>query len=98
MTLNLVLAICWLGLAVGSIVFSLLQPDAKAIAGNVSPTWVAGVSLLMFAYNLLRWWFMRLRRRERQTAKRASDRIDRKDQEYNPDFDFSDEPEKTDGN
>jgi hypothetical protein len=98
MTVNLILAICWLALALGSFLYLLFQPDGKAFLFNgVSPAWVAGMSLLMFGYNMLRWWFVRVQRRQRQIAQRAPSQSDLRDQERNPDFDFSNEPKKTDG-
>ena len=55
MTLNLILAMCWLALAIGSILYLLLHPEGAAFAGNgMSPAWIAGIAFLMFGYNTLR--------------------------------------------
>jgi hypothetical protein len=104
MALNLVLALCWLVLALASVFYFLLQPAAGRVAlfGNDIPvTWVAGISLFMFCYNMLRWWLVRVQKRQREAMKESSgqDAL-RKDapskaqhwpKERNPDFDFSDE-------
>jgi hypothetical protein len=58
MALNVVLALFWLVLALASVFYFLLQPAGGRVAvfGNDIPIpWVAGVGVLMFCYNMLRW-------------------------------------------
>jgi hypothetical protein len=95
MTLNLILAACWLALAIGSILYQLAHPEVRAFFSNgISPTWISGIALLMFGYNMLRWWLVRVQRRDRQAMDRSAGRMQHRVEERNPDFDFSDEPKK----
>jgi hypothetical protein len=93
MTVNLILAMCWLALALGSIFYLYFHSEGRTFFANgISPAWIAGIALLMFGYNMLRWWLVRVRRRDRQAMDRLASRTQHRVEEDNPDFDFTDEP------
>jgi hypothetical protein len=95
---NLILAVCWLLMAV--VLFGLLwtSPDAPyARLGHTGlPT--AIVPVIFFFYNLVRWWAIRnaeqRRRMLSQPLGRRRYRRDSPERERTPDptFDFSDKP------
>jgi hypothetical protein len=97
MAMNLVLALFWLALALASLGYFLLHPAGGTIVlfGNdVSATWIGAIGIVMFVYNMLRWWVVRVRRREREVMNQISRPTRRQPEERNPDFDFSEGSDK----
>lgn len=89
--MNLILAFFWLALALCAFVGSFIQAEVVIMRKEISLPWVAGISLAMFGYNLLRWWLSRVQQRDREVMKQISGRLRRHEDERNPDFDFTDD-------
>ncbi|HWY87792.1 MAG TPA: hypothetical protein VNX28_13765 [Gemmataceae bacterium] len=99
MILNFILALIWLMLALGSFLYMLLHPGGgrMVIFGKeFSAIWVALFALIMFGFRLLRCWLIRIQQREQENSRRNAGRTRRRQEEPNPDFDFSDHSEKRD--
>jgi hypothetical protein len=100
MAINLVLAFFWLALALASLAYFLVHPAGGRIAmfGNeVSAMWIGGIGIVMFLYNMTRWWLARARKRERETMSQISHHTRRRPAERNSEFDFSEEPDQGEG-
>lgn len=85
--LNLFLAAIWLALGLSLILWSVVQPET----GGPQRPWLGALALVLFGYNLLRWWLGRLRSRYRDEAERRP-RPRRSEEPPDPTFDVSDEP------
>jgi hypothetical protein len=107
--LNLILAVFWLCLGVGILVYqSLLPPDdRRALLLLVQvpgfPPFSAGwIALALTGWNLFRWWLRRYHREQLQGVHEAEAdwkrrrrqilRLERRDEEYNPELDFRNLP------
>lgn len=96
MYFNLVMAMVWLAVGMGLLIYHLTHPEYQFgyIWGtNVSAGWLI---LILAGYNLFRWYSQRALAQERQ-AMLASAEIRRQRERdegrpVNPDFDFSDQP------
>jgi hypothetical protein len=85
--LNLILAVFWLVLSVGLFLYPRLHPQGARLTIGQTGISFAWVAVFFFGYNLLRWWLLRLQKRDRERMDHVSDRHE----ERNPDFDFSDD-------
>ena len=96
MNLNLILALFWAVLCIGLFAYPLVNPNGGrfTIANTgISFAWVAG---LFCVYNLARWWLLRAQRRDREITEQPASRRRPRQEERNPEFDFSDEGEGRD--
>ncbi len=95
--MNFFLAIFWLVLGIGLLVWEWLTPGQrflKILDTGISLGWFA---LALAGYNLLRWWFGAVQQRDRKVAEEIVERRRRRAlEEPNPDFDFSESEEKND--
>ncbi|HYT90320.1 MAG TPA: hypothetical protein VEL76_16555 [Gemmataceae bacterium] len=96
--MNLILAVCWLLVAVVLMVLSATSPDAPyARLGQTGlPTVI--VPIFFFFYNLGRWWAVRAAERRRKLRQPPAHRRDRHEHDRarerppDPNFDFTDQP------
>jgi hypothetical protein len=98
MTLNLIVALIWLVLAIGSFlyVFILHTGERASVLGTDIPLiWMPLVALFMFGYRMFCWWLIRKRKRARE-ALRGYVASRRRTEDYHPEFDFSEEPKERD--
>lgn len=91
MALNLILAVFWL--VVGSVLFlwPVLLPETPPLFDPPMDTRIGAFAVILFVYNLGRWYFAarraRLQREARPPVRTRSRRGD--EEPPNPDFDFS---------
>jgi hypothetical protein len=88
MSVNLILAVFWLVLALGLFIYSAFNPDAARVDFLNSGISIAWVALFLSAYNVLRWWLVRGQRREEDRLRRAQKQSQPREKEANSDFDF----------
>ena len=93
MTLNLILALFWLIVSIGLFLYPVLHPEGARLEILRTGIPFAWMTTFLCGYNLLRWWLIRVKKREREVMDRISDRTRPRGEERNPDFDFSDEAE-----
>jgi hypothetical protein len=93
---NLFMAAFWA--VIGIIILALWPSNEQNPAVGVASdqrVWMAGVTLVLVGYNLVRWHLPRLRRQADGDVRRPPVRP-RREEPPNPDFDFSD-PKPGDG-
>ncbi len=91
--MNLILAIFWLILGVGSFVLSMRAEDPAAPAVQQQQM-MAGIATVLAFYNLVRWWLSRLREKARRDEQALQEQRRRLSSTpvVDPGFDFSDPP------
>jgi hypothetical protein len=91
--LNLILAIFWFVLGIGSFGLSLRAEDPQSPAVQQQRL-MAGLSGLLAFYNLVRWWLARLREKARLDLEALKEQRRRLSTPpvVDPAFDFSDPP------
>ena len=105
--MNLMFAILWLVLSVGLFALPWLDPQGRSLTignTNISAGWFG---LLLFLYNLARWWIARNNAATREAALRKENFLRRrpeerreKDRPYvppDPNFNFTEEPPRPGG-
>lgn len=85
--INLFLASIWLALGLSLLLWEVVQPQEK----GSQRLWLGVLALVLFGYNVLRWWLARLRSRAREEAERRP-HPHRSNEPPDPTFDISDEP------
>jgi hypothetical protein len=103
----LAVAVFWFLVAVGLLLWPVLEPERVPPLVGQSGTFAAAVALLLALYNVVRWWAARALARQHQatleaTRRRAEARAHpRPWQEPDPTFDFTEQspppPESPDG-
>jgi hypothetical protein len=106
MNLNLFMAIFWLVIGAGLVIYHTLYPDEQAFRLrfiDVSPGWLI---LVLALWNVVRWWGARAAEKDRQFHEQLAFQRQRKHYEelarkeekpvVNPEFDFS-KPAPPDG-
>ncbi len=91
--MNLILAIFWLVLGVGSFILSLRAEDPLSPAIQ-NQRLMAGLSGMLAFYNLVRWWLARMREKARLDLEALKEQRRRPSTPpvVDPAFDFSDPP------
>jgi hypothetical protein len=85
---NLVLALVWLLLGIGAILWSMIDPERNARMTGLNLTYLSIGAFVLCLYNLVRWWFTRSRRGMTWPS-RFPPRKPPRVLEYDPNLDFS---------
>jgi uncharacterized membrane protein len=89
--MNLILGLFWVIIALALFIQPLINPQAGRLTlGNtgISFAWIA---LFFAGYNLIRWWSIRVNRRDREVMEQRLGRSRRLPEKRHPEFDFSEE-------
>ncbi|MCI0379076.1 MAG: hypothetical protein L0215_15820 [Gemmataceae bacterium] len=92
--MHLAMAIFWLVVGAGILLWPFLHPEGGRLEiGNTGVSFAA-IAFALCVYNLVRWllWRAHFRQRQIDAELRAADRRRHRGDEYHPEFDFSDRP------
>lgn len=103
MYIHMLLAFFWLSLGLALVIYHWLRPEEQFLrlrGTDISPGWLA---IALAVYNLFRWWMGRTGDRERELQEQLARQRARHDspdphaQPPDPNFDFSREAARPDG-